>query len=105
MTATSAPSATVLISPIPTASIAASPTFICSGNTLSLTVGTDIGTNFYWTGPASFTSNVQNPLYNVPANGSGNYSVVVSTNNCSAAVQSISVSVNSTSLAISGTGS
>jgi hypothetical protein len=105
MTSTSAPSATVLISPIPTASIAASPTFICSGNTLSLTVGTDIGTNFSWTGPASFTSNVQNPNYTVPANGSGNYSVVVSTNNCSAAVQSVSVSVNSTSLAISGTGS
>jgi hypothetical protein len=105
MTATSAPSATVLISPIPTASIAASPTFICSGNTLSLTVGTDIGTNFNWIGPANFNSNMQNPLYTVPANGSGNYSVVVSTSNCTAAVQSISVSVNSTSLAISGTGS
>lgn len=105
LTATSAPSATVLISPIPSASIAASPTFICSGNTLSLTVGTDIGTNFNWTGPASFTSNVQNPTYTVPANGSGNYSVIVSANNCSAAVQSISVSVNSTSLAINGSSS
>ncbi len=104
MTATSTPAATVLISPIPTSSIAATPATICANNTLSLTVGTDIGTNFAWTGPASYTSNVQNPLYNVPANGSGNYSVVVSTNNCSAAVQTVSVTVNSTNLNITATG-
>ena len=104
LTATSAPSATVLISPIPTASISAAANPICANNTLSLSVGTDIGTNFWWAGPASFTSNVQNPLYNVPANGSGNYSVIVSANNCSSAVQSTAVVVNSTNLNINATG-
>ncbi len=104
LTATSAPSATVLISPIPTASIAAAANPICANTTLSLSVGTDIGTDFWWTGPNSFTANVQNPLYNVPANGTGNYSVIVSANNCSAAVVQTLVNVSSTNLNITATG-
>lgn len=100
MTVTST-NATVYINPVPTATISSSSSNLCANQTLSLNVGTNIGTNFYWTGPASFTSAVQNPIItNIPSNGSGNYSVVVSANNCSAAVQVTSVTVNSTNLSI-----
>ncbi|MBK7818662.1 MAG: hypothetical protein IPJ60_14795 [Sphingobacteriaceae bacterium] len=104
LTATSSPVATVIVSPVPTSTASASSTSICAGQSLTLTAGTDIGTTFYWTGPVSYTSNVQNPVYNIPANGSGNYTVVVSALNCSAAPQSVSVTVNSTNLNITATG-
>lgn len=91
--------ATVVINPVPTASASANQT-ICAEQTLTLTGASDIGTSFNWTGPNSFTSAVQNPtITNVPANGSGNYTLMVSTPNCSATAFT-SITVNSTSLNI-----
>ena len=92
----------VNVSPVPTASANTSATTsICAGQTVAFTSSTNIGTNFYWTGPGSFTSTVQNPtIVSMPANGSGNYNVIISVNGCSATAVVIPITVNSTNLGI-----
>lgn len=85
--------ATVLVNPIPTAS-ATSNSPLCSGQTLNLTGGSDVGTNFTWTGPATFS--VQNPSIIATASLSGNYTLVVSAAGCNAAPVSVNVTVTST---------
>lgn len=92
----------VNVSPVPTASANTSATTsICAGQTVAFTSSTNIGTSFYWTGPNSFTSSVQNPtIVSMPANGSGNYNVIVSVNGCSATAVVIPITVNSTNLGI-----
>jgi hypothetical protein len=92
--------ATVVINPIPTASITTNSP-LCAGQTLNLTGGSDIGTNFNWSGPNAYTSNSQNPtITNVPAAAQGNYTLLVSTANCTAAAVTSSVIINSTNLSI-----
>jgi hypothetical protein len=92
----------VNVSPVPTASANTSATTsICAGQTVAFTSSTNIGTSFYWTGPNSYTSSAQNPtIVSMPANGSGNYNVIVSVNGCSATAVVIPITVNSTNLGI-----
>jgi hypothetical protein len=93
--------ATVTIDPVPSAVMAANNGPMCEGQTLNLT-GTATGaTNYYWTGPASYTSNVQSPVIaNVPASANGNYTLIAGTPNCSATAVTTSVTINSTALTI-----
>lgn len=75
--------ATITINPIPTASVSGNSP-VCSGSNLNLICGTDVGTNFNWTGPGAFSSTMQNPVIsNSFPYASGVYTVVVSANNCS----------------------
>ena len=84
---------TATVSPVPTAS-ASSNSPLCSGQTLNLTGGTDVGTNFMWSGPATFT--VQNPSVVASSSLSGTYTLIVSTPNCTATPVSVSVSITTT---------
>jgi hypothetical protein len=92
--------ATVVINPIPTASIV-SGTSACLGQTLALDGGSDIGSNYNWSGPNSFTSASQNnTVTNVTAAAAGLYTLIVSTANCTSTPVTASVTVNSTSVNI-----
>lgn len=53
----------------PTASISAVTSTVCAYSTFTLSGGTDVGTNFNWRGPSSYTSNVQNPVLTNAAAG------------------------------------
>lgn len=69
---------------------------LCSGATLNLTSSTTSAGNiiYTWSGPGGFTSNQQNPtIGNITTAASGDYSVTVSLNGCSAS-KIISVTVN-----------
>lgn len=86
-------SVSVTVNTSPIATINATPNPICTGNTLNLTSGG--GTSYSWTGPASFTSNVQNPTRpNVLITHSGNYIVSVTSANGCSATNTVSVTVN-----------
>jgi hypothetical protein len=99
MTATSN-EATVSVNGYPSASVAPTST-ICAGQNLVLNSGTDFGNVFYWTGPSSFTSSVQNPtIVNAPASAQGNYTLIVSANGCSATPVVVTTTINNTSLGI-----
>ncbi|MBK7667784.1 MAG: T9SS type A sorting domain-containing protein [Sphingobacteriaceae bacterium] len=87
---------TVTVNAVPTAS-ASSNSPICEGQTLNFTAGTDIGTNFIWTGPSSFTSTTQNPnISSTTSSLSGIYNLIVSNGNCTATAVSTTVSINAT---------
>ncbi len=92
---------TVTVNPVPTAT-ATSNSPLCSGQTLNLMGGTDIGTNFMWTGPNSFTSSTQNPTFPAATTTlSGIYNLLVSTANCTATSVSTTVTINATPGALS----
>jgi hypothetical protein len=92
--------ATVAINPVPTATVAPMAP-ICAGQNLTFTSTTNIGNIFTWTGPNSFTSNVQNPVIaSATSSANGVYTLVVSALNCSATAQTTSVTVNYTQLGI-----
>src|SRR3990172_3621138 len=87
---------TVTVNPIPNITSISSNSPVCSGQTLSLTAGTDIGTTFNWNGPNSFSSTVQNPtIGSVSVTASGTYSVTTtSAAGCTSTVGTIPVTVN-----------
>ena len=67
---------------------------LCVGGNLLLTATTVPGASYSWTGPASFSSMLQNPtISNVGLNRTGTYTVTASANGCSA-TSSVSVTVN-----------
>ena len=68
---------TVKIDTIPTISSISSNTPICIGATLNLAATSSIPCTYNWTGPNSYTSNLQNPtISNVTTQNNGTYSVV-----------------------------
>ncbi|MBA2611478.1 MAG: gliding motility-associated C-terminal domain-containing protein [Bacteroidetes bacterium] len=82
------------INPLPTPTLTSN-TPICNG--LSLNLGASGGNTYSWTGPAAFTSTLQNPVINPasPAN-SGIYTLTaISVNGCTATVTS-SITINPT---------
>lgn len=94
---------TVTINPIPTASATANGP-LCSGQTINLTGGSDVGTNFMWTGPNTYTANTQNPsINNSPASANGEYTLIVSTPNCTSTPATVTVGVNATPSALTVT--
>ena len=65
---------TITIHDLPVA-IAGSNSPVCEGKTVNLTAGG--GASYKWAGPAGYTSDVQNPVFNAAANSAGNYIVTV----------------------------
>jgi len=102
-TCSSTTTATVTVNTSPTAT-ATGTALVCIGQPINLGV-TTTATTFAWTGPNTFTSNIQNPtINNAAVNNSGVYTVTVTANGCTA-VSSISVTVtNSTSVTITPAG-
>ncbi|PSJ71561.1 hypothetical protein C7N43_38695, partial [Sphingobacteriales bacterium UPWRP_1] len=87
-------STNVTQNPVPTAT-AGSNSPICAGSTLNLTLATDVGTTFAWTGPNTFTSSVQNPsISSATTAAAGTYNVTVSTGAGCSASSSTAVTVN-----------
>ncbi|HRK82343.1 MAG TPA: MopE-related protein [Saprospiraceae bacterium] len=87
--ATTTGSVTVIVHPVPTAT-AGSNSPVCVGSALNLTVSTDIGDTFTWSGPNSFSSTLQNPsISNATSAVAGTYNVTVALGICSATSSTI----------------
>ncbi len=72
---------------------------ICEGETLTLLANG--GTNYLWTGPAGFTSTLQNPVIsNATAGHSGIYTVVVSDDNGCQSTLDVNVQVHADPVAV-----
>ncbi len=93
---TSSPvNASVIVNPIPATPNVSSNAPLCVGQTLSLTATPVNNATYLWSGPANFSSNVQNPTRDsVLLFYSGNYSVVASVNGCSSSPGSINVQIS-----------
>jgi gliding motility-associated-like protein len=102
-TCSSTATSTVTVNAVPTAT-ATGTALVCTGQTINLGV-TTTATTFSWSGPNSFTSNVQNPtIAGSTAANTGVYTVTVTANGCTA-VSTISVTVtNSTTVAVTPAG-
>lgn len=88
----------VLVKATPINPIVGSNSPICSGGTLNLNASFTPYTGiFYWSGPASYTSLLQNPtLINVTAANAGTYSVYEILNGCTSDTVEVSVTINPT---------
>lgn len=93
---TSLPSSTnVVVNPIPATPTLGNNGPLCVGATLNLTASTVAGATYTWTGPSSFSSNVQNPsIINAQATHAGVYSVTTTANGCTSPAASTTVVVN-----------
>lgn len=90
---TNVASTTVNVDAAPFVTIGASPNPVCEGSTLNLT--SSGGTSFSWSGPAGFTSLIQNPIINnFQLYQAGIYSVTVSNSAGCTAIGAITVSAN-----------
>jgi len=84
----------VTVNPTPVTPLAASNSSICAGQTLSFTAG-PAGGSYYWTGPASFTSTLQNPIIvAATSSASGTYSVTQTLLGCTSAFGTTTVTVS-----------
>lgn len=99
-TSTPATTAPVALNVSPTISASATPTALCAGGTVTLNAtpvagGSTTFSSFSWSGPAGFTSTVQNTT-NAGVTASGIYSVTVTDGNgcTSAAGTTLTVTVN-----------
>ncbi len=85
---------TAIINAIPTSPVIGSNSSICAGSTLNLSSTLIPSVTYLWSGPNGFTSSSQNPtITNATVAYSGTYTLVVSSNTCSTATVSTSVSV------------
>jgi hypothetical protein len=67
----------------------------CAGSTISLTASSITNATYSWTGPNSFTSNVQNPtITNATTSYAGTYSVMATVNGCTSLPATTTVTVN-----------
>ncbi len=86
---------TVIVNPTPAAPFPGSNSPICAGQTLSLTTVSVAGATYSWTGPNTFTSNVQNPTISPTSTiTSGTYTVNVNVGGCTSPDTTILVTVN-----------
>jgi hypothetical protein len=72
----------VTVNPQPVVLTATNNGPVCTGTAVTLGATSDIGTTFAWTGPGSYTSNLQNPSRIVEQNQAGTYSVTASLDGC-----------------------
>lgn len=74
---------------------------LCTGQTLQLEASAVTGAQYAWTGPNSFTSNLQNPeIENVTTDMTGTYEVVVSIpSGCSSVTATTEVNISSPTVA------
>ncbi|PBQ33135.1 hypothetical protein CNR22_15550 [Sphingobacteriaceae bacterium] len=88
---------TVVVNSGPTASASVSSPTLCSGLDLNFTASSNIGVNYYWTGPNNFTSTIQNPtITNAVTNSGGTYTLYASDANCTSAPALVHVIVHAT---------
>ncbi|MFI5148840.1 MAG: ice-binding family protein [Bacteroidia bacterium] len=84
----------VTINPTPVA-VANSNSPVCTGNAIDLTAQTVTGATYSWTGPAAYTSSVQNPVITPSlAVNAGTYTLTVTESGCNSAPATVSVVVN-----------
>jgi hypothetical protein len=82
------------IHPIPSASLSVVTPTLCEGSSLYINSSTDVGINYHWTGPNSYSSSAQFPaIHNVPREASGTYTLVISSAHCIAPAVSGTVMV------------
>jgi gliding motility-associated-like protein len=100
---TSAPATVnVVVNQTPVTPVVSSNSPVCTGNNLQLNSGTSTpgGMSYAWTGPNSFTSNLQNPVVNnITTAGAGMYTVIYTSTGpgaCVSAAANTIVVVNST---------
>lgn len=73
----------------------ATPTAVCTGQTINLTANSGSGGTYTWTGPNSFTTTAQNPsIPNAAAVNGGVYSVYMTASGCSGPATSVTITVN-----------
>ncbi len=83
-TSTTAGTVNVTVNQTPTAATPTSNSPVCYGDTLKLFAATVAGATYSWSGPAGYTSAVQNPVRaNALPAMSGTYSLVVTVSGCS----------------------
>ncbi len=93
----------VVINPIPLAPSASANTPLCAGSTLSLTAGTVAGATYSWSGPNTFTSNIQNPtITGATTLATGVYSVNVTVLGCVGPDGTVSILVTDPALVNAG---
>ena len=74
----------ITINPQPTAT-ASNNGPICQGGQINLSANSFTGATYSWTGPNSYTSNLQNPvLTNIQPGQGGTYTLTITSNGCSA---------------------
>lgn len=89
--------ATVVVNPIPAAPSPGSNSPVCTGSTITLTTTAVAGATYSWTGPAAFTSSLQNPTRtNATLAMAGTYSLTVTVNGCTSSAGTVTVVVNAT---------
>lgn len=101
-TCTASATVTVTVNAVPNFTfVSGTPNPVCSGQTLSLSAGSDIGTTYSWSGPNGFTSTAQNPtIGSVSTLASGTYSVATaSAAGCVSGTATVSVTVNPSPIA------
>ncbi|MGZ3902281.1 MAG: PKD-like domain-containing protein [Bacteroidia bacterium] len=88
----------VVVNPIPAPPTAGNNSPVCTGQAINLTAATISGATYSWTGPNSYTSNVQNPVIASAAlTNDGTYSVSVTVSGCTSSTQGLTtVTVNPT---------
>jgi hypothetical protein len=85
---------TLTVNPTPSPAIVVASSSLCTGQNFSLSAVSAVGTDFSWTGPNAFTSTLQNPVINnIGFGAAGIYSLIVSTPNCTAVVQTLTTTV------------
>ncbi|MDW8159784.1 MAG: fibronectin type III domain-containing protein [Bacteroidia bacterium] len=83
----------VTVNPTPQNVVAGSNSPLCEGATLQLTVSVP-GATYSWSGPAGFTSVLQNPtITNVSSLNAGTYSVIVAFGECRASAVPVTVQI------------
>ncbi len=84
----------VVVNPTPAPPSALNNGPLCEGDNLNLTAN-GTGTSYSWSGPATYTSNVQNPtISGVSAANAGVYSVTTTDNGCTSAAGTTTVVIN-----------
>ncbi|MFN8416249.1 MAG: hypothetical protein U0U66_07955 [Cytophagaceae bacterium] len=87
----------VTVNLIPSAPTAGSNSPVCSGNAINLTASLISGASYTWTGPAGYTSSVQNPSRTSSTTSmSGTYNVTATVNGCTSPSASTVVLVRPT---------
>jgi len=85
---------TVVVNPAPAAPTAGGTATLCAGSTINLTASAIAGATYNWTGPNSFTSNVQNPtIPGASTLATGMYSVTATVAGCPGPAGTFSVTV------------
>ncbi|MBI4648554.1 MAG: hypothetical protein HY738_18715, partial [Bacteroidia bacterium] len=87
----------VTVNSIPSAPVVTSNSPVELYGTINLNASTIPNASYNWTGPNSFTSNIQNPsISNATSANSGTYSVTADVNGCTSSAASTTVTVTST---------